>query len=105
LEKFKKQWFGSYKIQYYPFNNIVLLINIGKFERNPILVNINKFKPYRYLGKVLEGLEATIEGGGEHKEDSKHKDSQKDFQDGFNKNQFTLKTTFNQKIRLMALEN
>jgi hypothetical protein len=47
------------------------------------------------LGKVFEGLEATIEGGGEHKEDSKHKDSQKDFQDGFNKNQSTPKTTFN----------
>jgi hypothetical protein len=57
-----------------------------KFEPNPILVNINKFKPYRYLGQVPRGKEATIEGGGEHKEDlenkkeSKHKeDSREDF--------------------------
>jgi hypothetical protein len=64
IGKFLKQWFGSYKIQYYFPNNIILLINIDKFEPNPILVNINKLKPYRYLGKVLKGLEATIEGGG-----------------------------------------
>jgi hypothetical protein len=56
-------------------------------------VNINKLKPYRYLGKALKGLEATIKGGGEHKEDSKNKgsenkeDSQKDFQYGSIKNQ------------------
>ncbi len=55
-------------------NNIILLINIDKFEPNPILVNINKLKPYWYLGKTPRGLEATIEGGGKHKEDS-----QKDF--------------------------
>jgi len=40
-------------------------------------VNINKFKPYRYLGKALRGLEVTIKGGGEHKNDS-----QEDFQYG-----------------------
>jgi hypothetical protein len=51
-------------------NNILLFVNIDKFAPNPILVNINKFKPYRYLGKVPRILEATIEGGGEHKEDS-----------------------------------
>ncbi len=56
-------------------NNIVLLVNIDKFEPNPILVNINKLKPYRYLGKAPKGLRATIEGGGEHKEE----DSQKGF--------------------------
>jgi hypothetical protein len=27
-------------------------------------VNINKFKPYRYLGKAFRRLEVTIEGGG-----------------------------------------
>jgi hypothetical protein len=43
-------------------------------------VNINKLKPYRYLGKAPRGLEATIGGGGEHKENSKNnEDSQKDF--------------------------
>jgi hypothetical protein len=34
-------------------------------------VNINKFKLYRYLGKALRGLEATMEGGRKHMEDSK----------------------------------
>jgi len=43
-------------------------------------VNINELKPYRYLGEVSRGLEATIEGGGEHKEDSKE-----NFQDVFTK--------------------
>ncbi len=43
----------------------MLFINIDKFEPNPILVNINKLKPYKYLGKNSKGLEATIEGGGE----------------------------------------
>jgi hypothetical protein len=32
-------------------------------------VNINKLKPCRYLGKAPRGLEATIKGGREHKED------------------------------------
>jgi hypothetical protein len=30
-------------------NNIVLLITIDKFDPNPILVNINKLKPYRFF--------------------------------------------------------
>ncbi len=34
--KFKKWWFGSYKIQYFLPNNIVILINIDKFKPNPI---------------------------------------------------------------------
>jgi hypothetical protein len=59
-------------------------------------VNINKLKPYKYLGKAPRGLKVTIEGGGEHKEDSKNKeDSQKDFQYGSSKNQTTLKTKIN----------
>jgi hypothetical protein len=49
-------------------------VNIDKFEPNPILVNINKLKPYWYLGQAPKGLEATIERGGEHKEDSKRKE-------------------------------
>jgi hypothetical protein len=48
----------------------MLLVNIEKFEPNPILVNINKFKPYWYLDKAPKGLEATIKGGRKHKEDS-----------------------------------
>jgi hypothetical protein len=39
IEKFKKQWFGSYKIEYYLPNSTILLVNIDKFEPNPILVN------------------------------------------------------------------
>jgi hypothetical protein len=86
LKTFKKWWFGLFKIQYCLPNNIVLLVNINKFEPHPILVNINKLKPYRYLKHVLRGLEATIEGGGKHKEDLEnnkdleHKeDSKEDF--------------------------
>jgi hypothetical protein len=30
-------------------NNIVLLVIIDKFDHNPILVNINKLKPYRFI--------------------------------------------------------
>ncbi len=72
--KFKKQWFGPYKIQYCLPNNIVLFVNIDKFELNPILVNIDKLKPYWYLDKAYRGLKTTIKGGREHKEEL-----QKDF--------------------------
>jgi hypothetical protein len=70
-EKFKKQWFSPYKIQFCLPNIFILFINIDKFELNPILVNINKLKPYQYLGQAHKKLEATIKGGGEHKEDSR----------------------------------
>ncbi len=30
-------------------NNIVLLVTIEKFETNLMLVNVNKFKPYKYM--------------------------------------------------------
>jgi hypothetical protein len=46
--KFQKWWFGPYRIQYCLPNNIVLLVTINKFDLNPILVNINKLKPYRF---------------------------------------------------------
>ncbi len=62
-KKFFKQWFGPYKIIYCLLNNIVLFVNINKFEPNPILVNINKLKLYRYLGQAPRGLETTSEGG------------------------------------------
>jgi hypothetical protein len=41
---------------------------------NPILVNIDKLKPYWYLDKAYRGLKTTIKGGREHKEEL-----QKDF--------------------------
>jgi hypothetical protein len=53
-----------------------MLVNIDKFEPNPILVNNNKQKTYIYLDKVPRELKATIEGGG------KHKGLQGHFQDG-----------------------
>jgi hypothetical protein len=62
-KKFLKQWFGPYKIISCLLNNIVLFVNINKFEPNPILVNINKFKLSRYLGQAPRGLEATSERG------------------------------------------
>jgi hypothetical protein len=37
-------------------------------------VNINKLKPYPYLGPAPKKVEATIEREGEHKEDSKYKE-------------------------------
>jgi hypothetical protein len=65
-------------------------------------VNINKLKPYTYLGKVPKRLEVTVEHGLEHKEDlenkedSEHKkDSQKYFWYGSTKNQTTQKTIIN----------
>jgi hypothetical protein len=51
-KKFKKQWFGLNKIQYCLPNNIALLVNIDKFESNPILVNLNKVKSYWYLDET-----------------------------------------------------
>jgi hypothetical protein len=47
--KFQRQWFGPYHIQYYLFNNTILLVTIDKFDLNLVLVNINKLKPYRFI--------------------------------------------------------
>jgi hypothetical protein len=69
-KSFLKWWFGPYKIHNCLPNNIVLLVNIDKFEPNSILVNMNKFKPYQYLGQTPRGLKVTIKRGREHKEDS-----------------------------------
>jgi hypothetical protein len=30
-------------------NNIVLFVTIDKFDPNPVLVNINELKPYRFI--------------------------------------------------------
>ncbi len=49
LGKFTRNWFGPYKIQYVLPNNIVLLVTIEKFETKHVLVNVNKFKPYKYM--------------------------------------------------------
>jgi hypothetical protein len=44
--------FGPYRIQYCLPNNIVLLVTIDKFDPNPILVNINKLKPYMFIEDI-----------------------------------------------------
>jgi len=49
LGQFIKKWFESYIIQYVLPNNVMLLLTIEKFENNPMLVNANKFKPYKYM--------------------------------------------------------
>jgi len=46
--KLRRQWFGPYKIHYCLPNNTILLMTIDKFDPNPILVSINKLKPYRF---------------------------------------------------------
>jgi hypothetical protein len=55
LGKLKKRWFGPFRLQYYLPNNIILLESIKNFEPNPILVNINKLKPYIYVDQTLKG--------------------------------------------------
>jgi hypothetical protein len=47
--KFKKRWFGPFRVQYCLPNNLILLVSINYFEPNPILVNINKLKRYKYV--------------------------------------------------------
>ncbi len=49
LGKFTRKWFGLYKVQYVLSNDIMLLVTIEKFETNPMLVNVNKLKPYKYM--------------------------------------------------------
>ncbi len=47
LGKFTRKWFRSYILQYVLPNNIMLLVTIEKFETNPMLINVNKIKPYK----------------------------------------------------------
>jgi hypothetical protein len=43
---FKKDGLGHTK------SNIVLFITIDKFDPNPILININKLKPYKFIEDI-----------------------------------------------------
>jgi hypothetical protein len=56
--KFKKRWFGSFKVQYCLLNNIIFLVSINNFEPNPVLVNVNKLKPYYYVDQTLKGIQS-----------------------------------------------
>jgi hypothetical protein len=59
LGKFKKRWFGPFKVQYCLRNNIILIIYVNNFEPNPILVNVNKLKPYTYVDQIVKGIESS----------------------------------------------
>ncbi len=60
--KFKRQRFKPYRIQYYLPNNIVFLVMVNKFDTHPILVNVNKLKPYQ-LSAISQGWESKVQGG------------------------------------------
>jgi hypothetical protein len=55
LRKFKKRWFGPFRVQYYLANNIILLVFVDNFKPNLVLVNINKLKSYKYVDQTLKG--------------------------------------------------
>jgi hypothetical protein len=57
LGEFTKKWFGLYRIQYVLLNNTVLLVTIEKLETNPMLVNVNKLKPYKYMESKVQKKE------------------------------------------------
>jgi hypothetical protein len=41
-----------YKIQYCFPNNTILLVTIDKFDLNPMVVNMNKLKPYKFVEDI-----------------------------------------------------
>jgi hypothetical protein len=51
-------------IQYCLLNNITFILIRDKFDPNPILVNINKLKPYWFQdSSALKGLKLVVEKG------------------------------------------
>jgi hypothetical protein len=51
-------------IQYCLPNNITFLVIVNKFDPNPILVNINKLKPYRFQDTAIsKRLQSIVERG------------------------------------------
>jgi len=64
IRKFKKWWFGLYKVWYCLLKNNVLLVTIDKFDPNPILVNMHKLKPYQVSNVGFKGLATQIEERG-----------------------------------------
>ncbi len=46
IGKFKQHRFGPYMTQYCSLNNTTFLVIVEKIDPNPILVNINKLRPY-----------------------------------------------------------
>ncbi len=58
LGKFKKRWFGPFKVYYCLPNNIDLVF-VNNFEPNMVLANVNKLKPYTYVDQTLKGIQST----------------------------------------------
>jgi len=58
LGKFKKRWFGPIKVQYCLSNNNVLVF-VNNLKPNPILVNVNKLKRYKYVDQTLKGIQSS----------------------------------------------
>jgi len=48
LGKFKKRWFGPFRVYYYLPDNIFFVF-VNNFEPNILLANVNKLKPYTYV--------------------------------------------------------
>ncbi len=55
---FKKRWFNPFKVQYCLPDNIVIIVLVNNFELNPVLVNVNKLKLYKYLDQTLKGIQS-----------------------------------------------
>lgn len=54
--KFKCHWFGPYHVQDCLPNNTIFLVNKDKFDLSPLLVNVNKLKPYFPYDNNTKGL-------------------------------------------------
>jgi hypothetical protein len=40
-------------------NTIIILVSVNNFGPNPVLVNVNKLKPYKYVDKRLKGIQSS----------------------------------------------
>jgi hypothetical protein len=60
MGKFEKRWFGPFKVQYC-LPNIVILVSVNNVEPNPILINVNKLKPYTYVDQTLKGIQSLVD--------------------------------------------
>jgi hypothetical protein len=38
---------------------LILIVFVNNFEPNPILVNVNKLKPYKYVDQTLKGIQSS----------------------------------------------
>jgi hypothetical protein len=59
LGKFKRRWFGPFRVHYCLPNNIIIFISLNNFEPNMVLVNVNKLKPYKYVDQTLNKIKSS----------------------------------------------